>query len=191
MRLDILTPILLLSLGLAAACGDDETSTGAGGSAGCVDYASVNVNACNGGPCSFANDVVPVFQGACAISSSCHLSGGSPTGEGLGLGPSNSMTPTQMEIDAIHASLVSVTAVRSSLNLVEPGDPGKSWLLAKIDYADEMDSDARPKFSACAALACEGSAEGCGKSMPEIGPLLDEDRASKIRAWIADGAQNN
>ena len=184
MRLRFLIFVLLSSLGLAAACGNDDTSSGPGGSSGgCVDYSNVDVKACSGMPCSFANDIMPIFQGACAISASCHLSGNSPTGEGLGLGPGISMTPTQADIDAVYGAVVGQISVRSGLKLVEPGDPSRSWMMAKIDYADAMEiNPPSPDFTDCPSLACKDTAKGCGERMPQTGPILEADSAPRRSA---------
>lgn len=180
MQPKILVPSMCLALACAPACGDDETTTGTGT---CVDYTAVDINACNGGPCSFAADIIPIFHGACSLSTACHLTGNN-SGEDLGLGPGPMMMPTPMEIDAVYAAIVNRTSNRSDLPLVTPGEPAESWLLAKVEYED---------LQSCPTNACATTADGCGVRMPQAPsqPPLEAERVAKLRAWIKAGAAND
>lgn len=179
-----LSTALALVAALAAACSegtDDSTSTTATG--GCVDYGDGSLFT---GPVSFANDVMPVFQVSCNFGA-CHSSEAINPQEGLALGPpcggafdgACPREPTQSEIDAAHAAVVGVDAVRAAMPLVEPANPAQSFLMVKLEYSD---------FDACPSLDC-GSL-GCGVRMPQ-GASLDAPRLAVVRTWIRDGAANN
>ena len=152
-----------------AACNGDETEPPEGG---CEDYAGIS------GSASFANDVIPIFSGACSLSSSCHQS---PNGmEGLSLGQDLSVTPTQMEIDAIHAAIVGGASSLSSLPIVAPGDPAGSWLMVAIEYPTDMMNE------------CGGDCgDACPDQMPQGGGRMEQERLDIIARWIKDGAPNN
>ena len=182
--------------GGAAGCNDDDNGTGA---AGCVDYSSgVNTQAC-GGPCSLATDVMPIFQVSCNLSGSCHSNRvATPAGEGLVLGPPAEddmdmpITPTQEEIDEVHGIIVNGSSVRSTMPVVTPGDLETSWMMVKLEYPD-MNTWGDPGVEVCEAAftACDSTSKGCGIGMPWNSPQLEPPRLDIIRAWIADGAQNN
>lgn len=109
-----------------------------------------------------ADDVDAIFARSCALGG-CHLSG--PGAGGLVLG----RTPATWR-----AALIDVPSQQSpSLPLVAPGDPGASWLVAKL-----------------AGQLCDASCDralGCGGPMPPGAPLTELERAT-IAAWIAEGA---
>jgi hypothetical protein len=196
--LKYITLFLALAALTMAACSDDESTSStssSGGSGDCVDYSAVDINACSGGPCSFSLDVMPIFQQSCTLSAVCHCAqgdcGAAPK-EDLSLGPKLGVAPTQGEIDQVHAAIVDQDSKRSSLKLVVPSDPGSSWLLAKVEYNHESGGSCQdpPCFSGC-SLGCEPGTLGCGLRMPQTSPRLDEATRAVLRAWIADGAQNN
>jgi len=109
-----------------------------------------------------AEDVAPILERSCALGG-CHLSG--PGAGGLVLGRSTA---------AWRAALVNVPSQQSpTMMLVAPGDPDRSWLVAKL------------RGALCAA-ACDREL-GCGGPMPPGEPLSEAERATII-AWIADGA---
>ena len=130
---------------------------------------------------SFKDDVMPIFALSCALSTSCHQS---PNGkENLSLGPSQSMgAPDQATLDAVHAGLVGAASVRSSLPLVDPGNPAGSWLLAKLEYEGD-------EYGTCDASTQCG--DQCGDRMPQNGSKMERERIDVIAAWIASGAPNN
>jgi len=157
--------LALLALCLVA-CGDDETEA----TETCRDYANVSASP------SFATEVMPVFAISCALSASCHQA---PNGaESPKLGPAMSTTPSQADIDAVHAELVGAASQSSSLPLVAAGDPAGSWLLAKLTFDD---------FASCEE---QTQCDACGDRMPPSSSL-EQDRIDIIAAWIKDGAQNN
>lgn len=148
------------------------TSTGSG-SAGCLDYATAKTGV------SFKNDVVPIFQNSCNFSA-CHSSTSNSPQEDLALGLGKSDQMTDAEVKEVHDRIVNGTAERSSLPLVTAGEPGASWLLAKISYSS---------FAACQAIADECAPKGCGGRMPQ--QPLEADKIDIVAGWIKDGAPNN
>ena len=66
-------------------------------------------------------------------------------------------------------SLVNVKSTETSLILVIPSDPDKSYLLHKL----------------------EGRAGIAGERMPKGGPFLTSDEVEIVSQWIADGALDN
>ena len=105
---------------------------------------------------SFARDVVPVLRSNCAT---CHL-----TGQEAG--------NMKLHPAAAWASLVKVASTESPLRRVEPGAPGKSYLMHKLD-GTHLD------------------AGGQGVQMPFGAPPLEPEVRERIRSWIAAGALNN
>jgi hypothetical protein len=102
---------------------------------------------------SFAKEIQPIFSARC----SCHVSGFSA---GLSLAAGDAF-----------ASLVDVPSSQSDLDLIEPGEPAKSYLLHKIQ-------------------GTQRSAGGSGVRMPQ-GGTLPAAQIEKIRQWIEQGAQEN
>ena len=195
MRLLVPIAALVFIGGGTAGCNGEENGNEP---SQCVDYTTVDTQAC-GGPCSFATDVMPIFQFSCNLSGSCHTNRVAlPAGEGLVLGPpavdDNDMpvTPTQEEIDAVHGIIVNGTSVRSTMPVVKPGDLANSWLMVKLEYTD-MTKWGDPGAEVCeeAFQACDSTSKGCGIAMPWNSPQLEPNRLAIVRAWIAAGAQNN
>jgi hypothetical protein len=73
---------------------------------------------------------------------------------------------------AAHASLVGVQSIESPLLRVKPGAPDDSYLMHKLE-GTHLD------------------AGGSGDRMPFGQPPLDEATRTRIRSWIAAGAENN
>jgi len=107
---------------------------------------------------SFATQVAPFLRTQCGT---CHVSA-SPAG-GLILDGSS---------DEIVANLVDQPARSSALDLVEPGDPSKSFLVLKL--TGELGS------ADCAPA-------GCGAKMPLQG-TFDATAQEHLVHWISDGA---
>jgi mono/diheme cytochrome c family protein len=103
----------------------------------------------------FGRDVVPILNRACI---SCHLEGGELGGLALYPDP--------------WARLVGVASTQSALKLVEPGDPGKSYLHAKL-------------------AGTHAGAGGSGLRMPPQSPPLADADIETLRRWIAAGAKND
>lgn len=113
-----------------------------------------------GPPATFVAVARTVFATSCA-STSCH---GAAAAGGLALVG-----------EGAYAQLVGVPPVNDAaraagLLLVAPGDPARSFLLAKLTGA---------------------LATGEGAQMPRVGPSLPADRVNLVRRWIAAGAPAN
>lgn len=104
---------------------------------------------------SLATDVAPIFTQRCVM---CHIAGAAQGGLDL--------------YSNLWAATVSVKSTESSLNLVEPGDPQKSYLYLKLT-GEQL------------------TAGGSGAQMPFQAGQLDAAQLELIRSWIAQGAQNN
>jgi hypothetical protein len=117
----------------------ETTTTGTTTSGGAVDYQS---------------DIQPIFDDRCVAN--CHAPGGS--NKTLLLGPDDS-----------YASIVGVQSVQSALNIVEPGDPDKSYLWHKLNGS-------------------QSDVGGSGLSMP-FGVMLDGASLQLFETWITDGAK--
>ena len=181
-------PIFALFGAIATGCGDDggSTSTGSGGGAcaaelgadGCFDATCFTPPS---EPVSFRGAVLPILETSCSLSGSCHGNPSSPeTAAGYQpyLGEVNPES-TPSDVALILATIVGQPSrAATSLAIVAPGDPAGSFLLHKMDGSLE-----------CTAFACD---VGCGDLMP-LGSDEPLDRATRdtIRAWIAQGAEDN
>lgn len=141
-------------------------------------------------PVSFRSDIFePIFQTSCN-GITCHGPQGDPRG-GLWLGPSTGDAPDAM-LESIVTSLLEPSATAPEMNNVEPGNPDASFLMLKVDGCQDQ---AGLSCTVQEGAVCDAS---CGDGMPqfdspdtgEVFPLTDEQRHA-IRAWIAQGAQNN
>jgi hypothetical protein len=143
--------------------------------------------AAGGGPVSFSNDVMPIFQMGCTLSSSCH---GQMTGskENLYLGDNVMNTPDI--IKQVYTGLVGVAALEDpAMSLIAKGDTSKSYLSHKLlNDQDNFDSDCA-KATLCQEASCTAMTP-CGTFMPYLGSV-DLDRAAIIDNWITQGALNN
>ncbi len=153
----------LLGLVLAGCPAEEETPAG-----GCrEDAVPAGFDATT--PTSFAKDVMPVFETSCAFSS-CH---------GSNAGSANGIYLGSSDPAATRKALLDTKAERlPSMPLVTPGDPGKSFLVRKIEGTQ------------CALDAqCTGGT--CGRSMPQGQDLLPEAARFAIRRWVAQGAKED
>jgi len=134
----------------ASACGADTSACGSSLPIGAPAHAT-------------AGDVKPILARSCALGG-CHLR--APGAGDLVLDVSSA---------AWRTAIVGVQARENpAMDLVAPGEPDRSWLVAKISG------------TFCGA-SCD-RALGCGAAMPSGEPLSDSERAT-IVAWIADGAR--
>jgi hypothetical protein len=83
------------------------------------------------------------------------------------------------DCDTGHANLVNVPSTElTTMDRVEPGDPGNSWLMHKLDGTqDWFDPMCESMF--------------CGSQMPLAPPPLSESVRDSIRTWITNGALND
>ncbi len=206
MKLRVLLCPLFASLGLgffAAACSaedpDDNSGTGGtgggstAGSAYCRPADTCPVDASTADlvtPVSFATDVFPIFQATCS-GIVCHGVQGASSA-GLWLGPKTGTLSTELA-NTIIESLKVPSKTAPAMNNVTPGNWQNSFTMLKIDGCQDS-----------VGLVCEPQDprdcfdNPCGAGMPqlddpesgEVYPLTVDQR-NKIRAWIAQGAQNN
>jgi len=104
---------------------------------------------------SLARDVAPIMTQRCVM---CHIAGAAQAGLDL--------------YTNLWSAVVNVRSTQSALNLVEPGDPDKSYLYLKLTGA-------------------QLSAGGSGEQMPFQAGQLDAAQLKLISSWIAQGALNN
>ncbi len=134
---------------------------------------------------SFAQDVQPLFNKSCSLSTpgTCHA-----------LQPSGNSTPYLIFLgspdggidgEAVLPGIVGKKAAEDpDMDIIAAGDPEHSYLMHKLDYdecqfATECDSTKNPIFT------------GCGQGMPYLSGIIDPTTRDNIRRWIAQGAQNN
>ena len=106
-------------------------------------------------PVSLARDVAPIMTQRCVM---CHIAGAAQDGLDL--------------YTNLWSAVVSVKSTESPLNLVEPGDPKKSYFYLKL-------------------IGEQLSVGGSGEQMPFHAAQLDATQLELIRSWIAQGALNN
>jgi hypothetical protein len=139
-------------------------------------------------PVSFANDVMPIFQGGCTVSSECHGQTNNAAEENLYLGDLTTNTPAI--IAQVYMGLVGVASVEDpSMPLVTAGSASTSYLSQKIQGTqNNFDSDCA-KATLC-SMNCTASSP-CGTSMPYNNPSIGSDKIDTINNWISQGAKNN
>jgi hypothetical protein len=200
-----LTALLVLCTSaalVASACGDDGGATGSGsGGGGTTGATGSSTGTGAEDPCaetpvgcfdaalcftapptnvSLRNDLLPILQRSCGLTSACHANPASPT-TSEGYRPHLGVKPSEGESD-IPAILAAIVEVESwgdpSKVVVAPGDWQASYFMNKLDGALDQ----------CGDLDCLD----CGRLMPQglPKPLPLEER-NLFRAWIAEGAQDN
>jgi hypothetical protein len=132
---------------------------------------------------SFAADVLPILDKSCGIGGGqCH--GNPNVGKQTGQ-PYLGQSPGTPDVAKIFAGIIGQPAEEDTqMNLVEPGDPSKSFLMHKLDgdsclYASVCNSTGNPMF------------KNCGIQMPFNMTALDITQRDTIRRWIAQGAKND
>src|SRR4051794_12776428 len=117
-------------VGLLVGCGSSNAGVaggnGSSASSTCSAYEVPAETSLAQPTVSFRGDVMPIFRQSCAFSS-CH---GSATNHRVYLGsPSTEADPSK-----VRAGIVGVPATElSTMSYVAAGDPGKSFLLHKLD----------------------------------------------------------
>ena len=108
---------------------------------------------------------MPLLTAKCA---SCHSNPAASTY----FGPSAS---------TVYSKLLSGTPTQApQLKFVAANDPARSYMMAKVEYANPGGT--------CSLVKC--TAPGCELSAPPGKPLLESERAI-LRSWIIRGALNN
>jgi hypothetical protein len=142
--------------------GNTNATTGVGGgnTAGCFDYSTFTPTSV-----SFAGDVMPLFAAKCA---SCH-------------NDTQASTYYGSQATVVYDKLLNGTPKQAPhLKFVAPNDPLRSYMLAKVEYANPGGT--------CAAVQC--SEPGCELSAPPNNPLTETERGV-LRSWIMNGAAND
>jgi hypothetical protein len=132
-------------------------------------------------PVYFAANVAPIFMTNC-------------TGAGVGCHGAGFESPFLADADgggadaaAILESIVGVEAGEDpEMDFIAPNQPGQSFLMHK------MDGDQCTLSDQCALSMYNDIYPDCGSSMPLLPhALLPTSVRDQVRAWIAQGAQNN
>lgn len=203
----VLAPLAMSVLALASpACSDGTTEDdGAtdGGSGGtttdgppiasyCEPAGSCPVDASGAdltAPVSFEADVMPIFQASCN-DTLCHGDRTRARGD-LWLGPEEGETASAEDLDTIVSTLTGKgSELNTDLKNVVPGDWENSFLMHKVDGCqNDLGLDCDESLLDSTAVC----GESCGDGMPQDEDLyaLTEDERNTIRAWIAQGAENN
>lgn len=172
--------IAVVSLAGWIGCSSSSTpATGDGGPAGCTAYQVPAGTDLTTPMVSFKTDVVPIFQGSCALSTSCH--GGATPGSDNGVYLGGSKTQ-QVDPATIIAAIVGKKSIElASMDFVAAKDPVNSYLMHKMDGDNCVYKDQ------CGAIPLPD----CGNKMPSGSDVLDVATRDTIRRWIAQGALNN
>lgn len=176
-----MTRALLAASLWAIGCTSSASPTDAG-VGGCMPYVSTaNLDA---PVVSFADDVMPILRGTCAVNDSCH---GDP-GVVAEMRPFLGFPDADGGAASLQTILDGIVGVRSredlQMNLVTAGDPPQSFLMHKID------DDQCALISQCMIGA--SFRPNCGVFMPYQYPdVLDVATRDVVRRWIKQGARNN
>jgi hypothetical protein len=147
---------------------------------------------------SFQSDLLPGFERACGLSSSCHQEAVSdPTTQRVFLGCNVAANPN-CSVNApgpmVYQGLMNASQEDPTMPYVTPRDPTKSYLLYKLDgNLSGLESQCRPVNMDPILQNAPGEPQPpqpCGAPMP-LGLATATDLANQVRAWIAGGAQNN
>jgi hypothetical protein len=171
--------------GAAQSTGADATGTGGEEVDPCdrIPEACFDAASCYADPpadVSFRDDVLPLFERSCALSTACHGNPDSPqtsSGYRAYLGAAGD---GESDIPTIFEAIVGVDSFTDpSKKVVDPGDSTNSFMMYALDGALDQ----------CEDLSCP---DDCGFLMPKglQKPLPIAER-NLIRAWIDQGAQDN
>lgn len=155
-------------------------------------------------PPSFCDAVLPLLRGRCA-GAACHGTGGDLAKElpaaGLVLASAAGLERTAIGRVATLANdgplprpRPPVTPFGLDMPLVDPGDPGNSWLVYKALIARGSGAQAlRASSSTIAASLSDAERSRLaehvrGEPMPRTGSPLGEDELTGLTAWIEGGA---
>jgi hypothetical protein len=132
-------------------------------------------------PTTLKNDVLPVFQASCSLSTACHGAPGGGPGH-LFLGQEGSAVDTAMLVQ----TLLGHTIEEPAQVYVKPGDPTGSYLMNKMD-GDQCLYDPNCSMDPTLGTNCQDA----GATMPYTSGELPAATRDVVRKWIAQGAQNN
>lgn len=140
---------------------------------------------------SFRTDILPIFQGSCTFSSSCHgdktksqaelYLGKKQPNEAKGVEPMTTAEVTEMLAGIIDRPSETAPAV----NVISSGNASASFLMHKLDGTQTQQG-----------FECEAQESDldhpCGDSMPQTASeILCENERETIRNWINAGAKDN
>jgi len=120
---------------------------------------------------TFGATVYPALSASCGRASvSCH---GPPSGGELPKGHINFSTANGRTVDDVYADLLMApVSAPDGYFIVDPGDPGNSWLVVKVTQDDPG-----------------GAGNAFGNRMPYSGANLCQATIDTIVAWISQGAE--
>jgi hypothetical protein len=119
------------------------------------DTRTITVEASGGGEATFTRVQTEIFNASCAFSG-CH-GGGSSSAE------------LNLDAGQAHGNIVNIPSTQSSLDLIEPNDPGASYLYLKVI----------------------GDPSIAGGRMPRGAPPLAQSLIDLLRDWIERGAPDD
>ncbi|MGE0325506.1 MAG: hypothetical protein AB7K71_14895 [Polyangiaceae bacterium] len=138
---------------------------------------------------SFRTDILPIFQGSCTFSDTCHgdtkrsqqnLYLGAP----LPNAKKGIEEMTDQEVTDMIAGLIGrPSETAPAVNVITAGDASASFLMYKVDGTQNDQG-----------FQCENEDgdPNCGESMPDtLGSLLCANERETIRNWINMGAKDN
>jgi hypothetical protein len=136
----------------------------------------------------FSTDLMPIFQGTCAMGgATCH---GDPSVAAQGFaggtrqwfGPPLPATNSAATLTTIYNGFVGQISTEDLfMDVVKQGDPTMSYLWYKVNNKQNMfDSN-----------CVRGDFGTCGPQMPSNAALIPQAERDLICAWIVQGAPNN
>jgi len=166
--------LALCSFAGAVGCGDDGDGSGGSEDGGCFDYDGLAM----GDPVSFADDVVPIFEQSCGLTTTCHGDESNPT-DTLGFRPYlASITPGTTDIDLTIASNVDKASTQAEgMPIIKSGQPENSYLMHKMDGTHDT----------CSVVRCVD--DDCKSVMPQNGTPIAASSRDIVRRWILQGAK--
>src|SRR5262249_60108250 len=111
----------------------------------------------------FSTNIQPLFTRSCATSSACHS----------GPVPAQNLNLTAGQA---YGNIVGVPATEVRQQLVAPGNPGRSYLLTKVEGGPGLVQSQMP-------IGCPG--------VPQQGVCFTNDQITALQTWISQCAQNN
>ncbi len=155
---------------------------------------------------SFKNDVLPIFEHSCGLSSSCHGDRSDIGARGIFLGcdmaTSLTCTVSPPVGPQVYPHLVGAEAgaplETTSMPFITAGDPSMSFLMHKLDNdLCTVPGCVADNIAVAQAGDTPGSrgagtpANWCGTFMPYNVQVLDTSARDTIRRWIKQGAMDN
>ena len=149
-------------------------------------------------PISFQRDLLPGFERSCGLSSSCHQDPVTdPITQRIFLGCATTNPDCSMDASSgaeVFQGLKKDSQEDPTMPYVTDGDPSQSFILYKLEgNLAGIESQCRPVAMDPIVQGASGEPQPpqpCGAAMPlGLPPLTDF--TNQVRAWIAQGAQND